>query len=654
MAIATDLSISAAGVIDYIGAAHGATGAGYYTVLELHRWAGDLMDDSQATGDDILDITSVTASERSTDNIVTLKAPYTITAALAEHLYDGSIIQDADGTIWDGLVVIAAEGMDLQIQQNGAMVAGGFWNSVPFGLSTKGLNRDTGNGISHRFMIKVNKAGVEIDGRRLIGQTRVTGKTFSEFKINGTARGNNVLALTFAADLNDTTDASSRGAITNVEGYQLLDIDGDTVTEPYHSQWNIAGFTSKQFYERMKWLSRQGSASTLHGLTGEVFRGVTHEVGLTTPRTGTFNAVEAVSWGNALATVVITGTAGQFSCTSTTIVAGQTVRISGTFGGTGTITGYTNPSTYLVSATNGTTTFTLTQLNGTALVTTAGTPTGVSYTLNTGSGQMFAINSATTGTKMWIQLLTGVAPAASVVITGGTSAATCTNSGAPTERTITTPFCGVSTGSALIASYGFGIEVTDVTASDLLRDLDNAVHQPPNNVTFFVGGIVSTEDQVLVGPANGTALRNDQFTLNAGITAGATTLTVKLGTETPGTGTASATDTPTAGTLRVLADNGIYFKVAFTGRSQGAGTMTFTGCTNTPTAAINNNVYVSYIDALYDGTTSTDRFTVVFSANRSLYVRVRDGKASPIKTFESTGVLGSGGGSTTAIRTADA
>ena len=112
MAIATDLSISAAGVIDYIGAAHGATGAGYYTVLELHRWAGDLMDDSQATGDDILDITSVTASERSTDNIVTLKAPYTITATLAEHLYDGSIIQDADGTIWDGLVVIAAEGMD--------------------------------------------------------------------------------------------------------------------------------------------------------------------------------------------------------------------------------------------------------------------------------------------------------------------------------------------------------------------------------------------------------------------------------------------------------------------------------------------------------------------------------------------------------------
>jgi hypothetical protein len=82
-----------------------------------------------------------------------------------------------------------------------------------------------------------------------------------------------------------------------------------------------------------------------------------------------------------LSSVVITGTNGQFSCTSTTLNVGQQITISGTFGGTGSITGYKNPTTYLISVTNGTTTFTLTNLDGSAIVTTAGTPTGLTYTV---------------------------------------------------------------------------------------------------------------------------------------------------------------------------------------------------------------------------------------------------------------------------------
>ena len=43
MTIATDFSInSTTKVIAYTGAVHGVTGAGYYTVLELHRWLQDL------------------------------------------------------------------------------------------------------------------------------------------------------------------------------------------------------------------------------------------------------------------------------------------------------------------------------------------------------------------------------------------------------------------------------------------------------------------------------------------------------------------------------------------------------------------------------------------------------------------------------------
>jgi len=83
-----------------------------------------------------------------------------------------------------------------------------------------------------------------------------------------------------------------------------------------------------------------------------------------------------------LSTVVITGTGGQFSCASTTLAVNQAVTISGTYGGGGSITGYSNPKTYYIIATNGTTTFTLSATpGGTALTTTAGTPTGLTYTL---------------------------------------------------------------------------------------------------------------------------------------------------------------------------------------------------------------------------------------------------------------------------------
>ena len=82
-----------------------------------------------------------------------------------------------------------------------------------------------------------------------------------------------------------------------------------------------------------------------------------------------------------LSTVVITGTAGQFSCASATLVVGQPMVISGAFGGTGSITGYASPTTYwIIAATSTTFTLSATQ-GGAAITTTAGTPTGLTYTV---------------------------------------------------------------------------------------------------------------------------------------------------------------------------------------------------------------------------------------------------------------------------------
>ena len=91
--------------------------------------------------------------------------------------------------------------------------------------------------------------------------------------------------------------------------------------------------------------------------------------------------VTSTAAATVLAGVAITGTGGQISFTSQTgLVSGQYLTISGTYGGTGSITGYSNPTTYILTAVTATTA-TLTTTAGAAVVTTAGTPTGLTYTL---------------------------------------------------------------------------------------------------------------------------------------------------------------------------------------------------------------------------------------------------------------------------------
>lgn len=559
MAIETDFAIAAAN-ITYTGAAHGASGAGYYTVLEFHRWLQDLADDAVAGGDDLMDITKATPSDKQFDTIITLINGYTINAAAAEHLYGGSIIQTNGDEIFDGITVVANAGCYVNIVQDGAVVVNNFWNSIPFGTGVVGLNPDASGGISHRFMLKVRAAAADIDSRKIIAQTREWGKTYSEFRIGGgTSRGVNVIPLTYADDLNNTTviaTAASWTTITNTQGFRALDVDNDTVNENYYSEWNRDTFTINQFYERMKWLTRRGSASTLYGINGELFRGITHEVVIDTP-TGTFSATEGVAWA-------------------------------------------------------------------------------------TGAGRMVAINSVTAGTKMWIQLTTGVAPVDNQVITGGTSAATAMMNVTITDRTLSFPFCGVSTGSSIIGAYGLGIEIADLTSSDKLFDLTNTQKQTPNYVVFTENGLVSG-DVILVGPATGNALNVSQFTLN-GLLSGAAVTSVVVNTAIP-------TDTPSTGTIRVLRVNGAYSKHTFTARSGSTFTIASHDFSSN-NAANGANTFISYIDKTTAST--SESFTAVYLADRSLFIRVRNGGGAPIKTFESTGVLGISGGSGTAVRTSDA
>jgi hypothetical protein len=552
--VSADWSIGGTGDIRYIGDAHGGASPSYATVIELHRALQDFADDAAASGDDLLDITDSTPSERSTDNIITLINSFNINDETAEHLYDGSVIQAGGDVIYDGIVNFG-NATFISIVQNGAIIANDFWNS----FTPSGFNANVSAGISHRFLVKVRSGGADIDGRRLLGLQRELGKGYAEFPINGSSRGNNVLALSESTDLNNQTAAGTIATWTDIvnnnEGYTLLDVTGDSVTEPYYSNWDRGSRTINQLYERIKWQVRRGSSSTVYGLTGELFRGVTHEITVDTP-SGTFNDPEAVSWPG-------------------------------------------------------------------------------------GTGQMLAINSPTAPTKMWIQLLTGIAPTNNQTITGGTSAATCLVNITVTDRPISigggAPL--VSTGTAIIGPYGLGIEPADLTSSVNLTDLTATVRQPPNNVQFAVNGLVSGEDRVLVGPESGGALNTSQDLVNGAKTATGSPTTIVVDNAIP-------TDTPAAGTIRVF--NGSTFdRIVYT---------SYTGSTYTVSSIPNNiadnaPMFISYIDTLADAT--QESFTSVFLSTRSLFVRVRDGGASPIKTFETTASLGSAGGSVTVIRTSD-
>jgi hypothetical protein len=646
---ATDWTIDrATGNIRYIGDDHNGTAPTYASVIEMHRFLQDKADDPEFSGDDELDIIDNTPSDRSTDNIITLINGFNINDASAEHLYDGSIIQSGGDTIYDGIVNFGNPGVIVQLIQNGSVVTDDWWNysiggshtgaadattltdstkswttnelvgyfiynttDGSFGLITandattvtadlyggtdndwdnadayliaKGLNSLPSSGISHRFMVKVRDAGANIDGKRLIGITRRWGYTYAEFSISaGTTNGNNVLALSDSADLNNTTDydtVSGWTTITNqTEGYVLLDVNNDTTDEAYYSEWNRDTYTINQFYERMKYLTTDSSTETLYGLNGELFRGITHELDVD-GGSGTWGTPEheEISWG----------------------------------------TGATAGTARLLAVDN---------------------------------------KTGTSTTKIWFQMLTGVVPADNLTITGGTSSATAVadrSTGTLTERPISAPFVGQSTGSALIGSYGFSLETADLGVNDTVFDLTNTAYNPPNNVTFTVNGVVSGEDYVLVtNDSSGidfTQMATDT-TLN-----GAAETSVSIN---PAPGIPA--DTPaTAGTtssIRIERDDGLYSLHRYTARDLSTDTFTIPShnfSTNPATAPA--NVFIAYIDKLAGST--SESFQTVYDADRTLFIRVRDGGTAGdlegIKTAETTGSLGSNGGSVTINRISD-
>jgi len=556
MAIGDDFSVSVAGDIRHV------SGATTYTVLELHRWLQNLADDPAASGNDYLDITSATPSERSTDNIITLNSPYNIDATAAEYLYDGSISQGGGAEMYSGLVVVGslAGTTTLQVVQDNAL----YDTDTPFWGT--GLNADATQNILMRCLILTRTGSADIDGKRIRVYAREWGDTYAEFSVT-MGLGNSVAAIFTNDDLNNTTGSGTVATwteITNVEGYQTIDLGNGNGARPYYSQWNRASYTINQLYERAKYITRRGTSETIHGMDGELFRGITHQWAYDGETGTAFVEDEELSWG----------------------------------------TGAT-----------------------------------------AGTGTLLALKDDGNAGTVWIQLLTGVPPTDDLAFAGATAQAVV--NGTVTSRSLPAVFIGQSTGSAIIGGFGIGIESGDLTVNDKLFDLTNTQQTPPNNVIFYVYGLISGQDRLLVTNDNGSVgIDTDQMLLATTLN-GATETSVVVGAA------SIPADTPQTGTLRIVLDDGRHRAVAYTAHdSDDTFTIASTDFTDPNDATAGNGVYIAYLDK--EATAATESFTVVYSAPRTLFVRVRDGGATPIKTFQTTAGLGAGGGSATAIRTPDA
>jgi len=544
-----------------------------------------------------------------------------------------------------------------------------FWGTQ----ATGGYNGNAAAGILMRVLIKSRENGVDFDNKRVRVQARhyvtTVGDTFDFFNVQlGT--GESVAAVSTTPDgQNDTAQATvtayadvlNSGGTANAPtgGYQTIDLNNGNGAQPYYSQWTFGaqGDGLKALWEYTKDLTRTGSTKTVDGIVGEVFLGVTHEW----PYDGqTVNHAERdeICWGTQI--------------TYDTLVSGPFTPGNGvTFasGASGRVMFDDGVSLLIVALDDVTGTITdqdaITEYSGVSQVATATTAvveeavtvvqdgTGTAgHTLQGGSGILLADNDGGATGTMWIQLKSGVAPVDNMRIYNvDTPTADGLVNGTPTARTVPKIFTGSYTGS-YIGAFGVGIESADLTATDQITDLLAADQTPPNNVTFSVTGLVSGEDYVLVGPRTGTSLLRAQDTHTSLLTDGSSATMVMT--------TAIPTDTPTlaGSTVRIQDDNGVYVRIpyaSYTGSTYtftGQGTGFFEGSQGSNASAL-TNVFISYIDKLATGT--SESFTSVYLADRDLFVRVRDGGASPIVTFEGTAsVLSSTGGTIAAIRNSDA
>jgi hypothetical protein len=181
-------------------------------------------------------------------------------------------------------------------------------------------------------------------------------------------------------------------------------------------------------------------------------------VTLSAPSGGSAATFSVVMTTPTISGASVSGTGGQFTCTSTRIAVGDRITLTGTLSGTATITDYSTPTTYKVSAITGSgaavTGFILTTTADVAIVTTAGSTTGLVLT-NTYNQSVASVTVSTAGSgykgTVTASFSAGNAVAGAVTLASSTITAT----------TIVTAGSGYSTAPVItIAAPPSGVNAT--------------------------------------------------------------------------------------------------------------------------------------------------------------------------------------------------
>lgn len=626
------------------GVVNGAIHPRVYSPLELHRMLSDLNDDEDIVGDDDLSRVDPAPSDRSTDEIITLLGTTNIDATVIKHMYGGSISQLGGTELISGLdIQVTSPEADTQpiVIQNDAVIAD-YWKNAYMPDSIKG---------NVRIMLLTRKDGVDIDGRRVKGKLAEFNNIYF---IGSTTLGTatTALALFSSTDGNNQTAVGTvAGAPYNTiiltEGYQTEDYNNGNGAVPFALTVDFGSATSKQTYERTKYIGRRGTAETLFGRNAIYFDGINLNYAYDN-LTGTFSEGEVVAWGT-----VITWTAQSTNFTVGEVVefdtagtptwgrllyqndAGATGTGVFDFGGN-TLPGTSKSMTGLDSGGDGTTG-------------TVGT--------NTAAGRGHLIAADTSGTRHFISRLTGVLPVNNSEIYGLTSDADCLVNGTPSTRTINNQFIGVYTGTNFQTNYGIGIDATDAIVGDLFPDLDGGTQEPPNNQQGVITGLKQW-DTVTVYPWDGSTLDVNgkaqpwfnEMTLAAGLTGGVST-TVDVGAGN------IPDNTPSSGYLRIERDSDNNMdRVAYASHD---GDRYFTLVGTAPhDATAGNDVMRGLIDQEMSADGSVSYTAVKGAGSTQVAIVVRNGYSAvrngPIKVAYAQATFGATGFSVPASRISDA
>lgn len=615
-----------------------------YTPLHLHRLLADLNDDRNHAGNDVLSVYNAVPSARSTDQIVTLRGTTVINDTIAQHMFGGSVDQLSGFVQYSGLDIQVTDSdgnTEPVVIQNDAIVTA-YWENAFMPDSIAG---------KIRIMRKTRSDNVNIDGKRIKGRLLRYGDTYFEGSTT-LGQATTALALFSSPDGNNQTASGTvAGAPYNTivitEGYQLIDFNNGNGPQPYALEIDFGSATSKQTYERTKYIQRIGTAETLNGRNAQLFTGVTLNFPYDNETGGPFVEDEIVAWGTQIpytgeaggpftvGNVLLGGTSGargriiyldDNGATGTMIVAQDAGAVA--FSNTETVTEYNNGTATGASATSGT------------VVTNTAAGTAV----------LMALNDTGASGNLYLQRTRGVAPADNQRIFGATSNAECLVNGTPLTRVINNQFVGNYTGSAYNpANFGVAIDTSDATASDLFTDLLGATQQPPNNQQGSVTGGVAG-DYVTVYPWDGssTDVNGDPLPTFA-----ETTLTTALTAGVSATAVVASIpiNTPAAGYLRIERDSdGEYDLVQY---SSWTG-LTYTLVGTAPSAAsIGNNVMRAFVDRTWTTTGVPETYTAVQTGSNQVAVTLLRGGVNPIKPFKGSATFGATGFTAAAQRIAD-